>query len=53
MNAGRLSADAMQALMRHRSYKTTQGYINLAPQYAEAMDRLHVQASMQRQAGSA
>ena len=32
MNAERLTADALQALMRHQSYTTTQRYINMAQQ---------------------
>jgi integrase len=41
-NAARLTPDALQAMMRHRSYLTTQVYINLAPQMAEAVASLHV-----------
>ena len=29
MNADRLSADALQSLMQHRAYQTTQRYINM------------------------
>ena len=32
MNADRLTGDALQALMRHKSYSTTQQYINIARQ---------------------
>jgi integrase len=42
MNADRLTPDALQALMRHKSYTTTQVYINLARQIDEAVDVLHV-----------
>jgi integrase len=35
-NADRLSADALQRLMRHKSYQTTQLYINMARQMDEA-----------------
>jgi len=42
MNADKLSADALQALMRHQSYLTTQRCINLARQLDAAVDRLHV-----------
>jgi integrase len=41
-NAKRLTGDALQTLMRHKSYKTTQGYINLASQLDEAVAKLHV-----------
>ena len=30
MNADKLTPDALQALMRHKSYQTTQVYINMA-----------------------
>jgi integrase len=36
LNAGRLSADVLQALMQHKSYTTTQGYIDLARQMRPA-----------------
>ncbi len=42
LNAGQLTADALQALMRHRSYQTTQKYISMAPQMDGAVDLLHV-----------
>jgi integrase len=42
MNADKLSADALQALMRHKSYQTTQLYINLARQMDAAVASLHV-----------
>jgi hypothetical protein len=42
MNATRLTPDALQALMRHRSYQTTQVYINLARQVDDAVNVLHV-----------
>jgi integrase len=41
-NAPRLTADALQKLMRHKSYLTTQRYINMASQLDEAVDALHV-----------
>ena len=41
-NALRLTADALQKLMRHKSYQTTQRYINMASQLDEAVDKLHV-----------
>lgn len=42
MNADRLSADALQSLMRHKSYTTTQRYINMARQVNQAVANLHV-----------
>jgi integrase len=42
MNAAKLSGDALQALMRHKSYATTQRYINLAKQLDDAVTVLHV-----------
>jgi integrase len=41
-NAPRLTADALQKLMRHKSYLTTQKYINMASQLDEAVSALHV-----------
>jgi integrase len=42
MNAERLTADALQKLMRHRSYLTTKRYINMARQLDQAVDVLYV-----------
>jgi integrase len=42
MNADKLTPDTLQALMRHRSYQTTQVYINLARQMDAAVANLHV-----------
>ena len=42
VNAETMSADALQALMRHKSYSTTQRYINLANQVNRAVEGLHV-----------
>ncbi len=42
MNADRLTGDALQALMRHKSYQTTQRYINIARQLNKAVDDLYV-----------
>jgi integrase len=42
MNADKLSADALQSLMRHKSYTTTQRYINMARQMDAAVASLHV-----------
>jgi integrase len=42
MNADKLTPDALQALMGHQSYQTTQVYINLARQMDKAVAGLHV-----------
>jgi integrase len=42
MNATRLTADQLQALMRHKSYTTTQVYINMARQIDDAVNVLYV-----------
>jgi integrase len=42
MNADKLTADTLQALMRHKSYSTTQKYINMARQMDAAVAALHV-----------
>ena len=42
MNADKLTTDALQALMRHKSYSTTQLYINAARQMNAAVAGLHV-----------
>ncbi len=42
MNADRLTPDALQALMRHKSYLTTQVYINMSRQLDDAVASLHV-----------
>lgn len=42
MNAERLTPDAMQSLMRHKSYTTTQRYINVARQLTRSVEALHV-----------
>jgi hypothetical protein len=42
MNAERLTGDSLQALMRHKSYTTTQRYINMAKQLDAAVEKLHV-----------
>ena len=41
-NADRLTADALQTLMRHKSYTTTQRYISMAKQVDEAVGKLFV-----------
>jgi integrase len=50
MNADRLTPDALQALMRHKSYLTTQVYINMAPQIDEAVAGLHVPEVLREEA---
>ncbi len=42
MNADRLTGDALQAMMRHKSYTTTQRYIAIARQLDQAADNLYV-----------
>jgi integrase len=42
MNADRLTGDALQALMRHRSYSTTQRYIAVARQLNQSATVLYV-----------
>jgi integrase len=51
-NAPRLTADALQKLMRHKSYLTTQRYINLASQLDEAVDKLHVPDVLRKKEGA-
>lgn len=50
MNAPTLSADALQSLMRHKSYTTTQKYINMAGQLTRAVDNLYVPDVLKRKA---
>jgi len=40
-NAPRLTASALQSLMRHKSFQTTQLYISMAPQLDDAVRALH------------
>src|SRR5262249_22633998 len=42
MNADRLTPDALQSLMRHKSYQTTQVYVNMTRQLDDAVASLHV-----------
>ena len=42
MNADRLTPDALQLLMQHEDYQTTQRYINLARQMNPAVANLFV-----------
>lgn len=41
LNAANLTPDALQQLMRHQSYQTTQVYINMAKQMDEVVNKLH------------
>lgn len=52
MNADKLTADALQTLMRHKSYLTTQRYINLARQMDEVVGKLHVPDVLQKTTGT-
>jgi integrase len=49
LNADRLTADALQHLMQHKDYQTTQRYINLARQLRPAVDNLFVPSVPARQ----
>jgi integrase len=51
VNADRMTADALQALMRHESYLTTQKYINMARQINQAVGNLHVPEVLRKPAG--
>jgi integrase len=42
LNAEKLTPDALHALMQHRSYSTTQRYINVVRQLDTAVAQLHV-----------
>lgn len=42
VNASRMTADALQKLMRHKSYQTTQVYIDVARQIDDAVANLYV-----------
>jgi integrase len=42
LNADRLTADALQQLMRHKSYATTKLYVNMGRQMDAAVAALHV-----------
>jgi len=50
MNAATLSAEALQSLMRHQSYQTTQKYVNMGQHLAGSVDRLHVPAVLKMKA---
>jgi hypothetical protein len=42
MNADRMTPDALQALMQHKDYQTTQRFINMARQLNPAVENLFV-----------
>ena len=42
LNAKRLSADALQTLMRHKSYVVTKRYIEMSRQLDDAVEALHM-----------
>jgi integrase len=42
MNAERMTADALQSLMQHKAYATTQKYVNLSRQLNAAVQNLYV-----------
>lgn len=52
-NAETLSADALQALMRHKSYTTTQRYINMASQLNRSVEGLYVPDVLRKNTGTA
>jgi integrase len=52
MNADKLTPDALQALMQHKSYQTTQVYINMARQVQDAVASLHVPDVLKKAGGA-
>jgi integrase len=48
-NAEKLSGDALQGLMRHKSYSTTKRYINMARQLNQAAEKLYVPAVLREE----
>ena len=48
VNAPRLKAETLQKLMRHRSYQTTLGYINLTSQIEDAVTNMPVPPVLQK-----
>jgi integrase len=51
VNAPRLKPETLQKLMRHRSYITTLGYINLASQLDDAITSMPVPKVLQKEEG--
>lgn len=50
-NAETLSTDALQRLMQHQSYLTTQRYISMARQVKTAAQKLHVPDVLKKATG--
>jgi integrase len=50
-NADRMTADALQALMGHKDYSTTQRYISMARQLNPTIQNLHVPALPKKEEG--
>jgi integrase len=48
LNHEQLSADVLQRLMRHKSYSTTQRYVNMARSVTASVERLHVPDFLRR-----
>ena len=53
VNADTMTPDALQSLMRHQSYTTTQRYINMARQLNRAVEALYVPSVLEKAAASA
>ena len=51
LNAETMSADALRKLMRHKSYLTTQRYVNIAQQVNRAVEGLHVPDVLKKKRG--
>jgi len=51
MNADRLTPDALQILMQHQDYQTTQQYINMARQMKPTVQNLYVPDVTKKEAG--
>jgi integrase len=52
LNADRITADALQRLMQHADYQTTQRYINMARQLRPAAENLYVPEILKRAGAS-
>ena len=51
MNADRLTPDALQILMQHQDYQTTQRYINMARQMKPTVQNLYLPDVTEKEAG--